>query len=467
MRPFSERPRAGSYETPEPAGRRLGAGGTFRLDPPRLRTTGDPREERHATWFELYFDLVFVAVVSQLGIALARDPSGAGYARFAALFVVTVWAWIIYTLYANRFDTDDLIFRLSKAGAMLAIAAVAVNVHRLMAGHGGTVGFATGYVAVRVLLIGLYLRARRHVTGHARRLVDIYIAGYSATTGLWLVSIVTPGLPRYGLWGAAMVTDLIVPIRAWAALPEGSVVISHLTERFGTFFIIVLGESILAVVAGVAGFELTLAAWIIAAVCFVVALCLWWIYFDLADTSVVGRGAMGLVYVYGHFALLAGVAVFGEGTKLAIAQAAHAGLTASARWGLAGGVGAFALSLAVVHLGAEWSSVSDRTFLGRIALTAWGIALAAAGGGIAPVGFVALLAGAVLGQLLLEAFTPRGGQASVWEPRASEPQAREPDADHSAPAAPAAAVHSAPGCPPLEARCSRRRPPDERPAWPG
>ena len=68
----------------------------------------------------------------------------------------------------------------------------------------------------------------------------------------WLVSIVTPGLPRYLLWGAAMVTDLIVPIRAWAALPEGSVVILHLTERFGTFFTIVLGESILAVVASLA-----------------------------------------------------------------------------------------------------------------------------------------------------------------------------------------------------------------------
>ena len=205
---------------------------------------------------------------------------------------------------------------------MLAIAAVAVNLHHVMAGHGGAVGFATGYVAVRALLIGFHIRARRHVAGPARRLVDIYLAGYSATTGLWLVSIVTPGLTRYLLWGAATVIDLLVPTRAWAALPDGSVVISHLTERFGTFFIIVLGESILAVVSGVAGFELTLAAWIIAAICFVVALCLWWVYFDLADTSVVGRGAMGLAFVYSHFALLAGVAVFGEGTKLAITQGA-------------------------------------------------------------------------------------------------------------------------------------------------
>ena len=104
------------------AGRFRGSGGTFRLEPPRLRTTADPREERHATWFELFFDLVFVAAVAQLGAALAADPSAADFARFAAVFVMVLWAWVLYTLYANRVDTADLIFRLAKSWTMLAIA---------------------------------------------------------------------------------------------------------------------------------------------------------------------------------------------------------------------------------------------------------------------------------------------------------------------------------------------------------
>ena len=122
-----------------------------------------------------------------------------------------------------------------------------------------------------------------------------------------------------------MLVDLAIPKRAWRELKGRSVVISHLTERFGTFFIIVLGESLVAAVAGVAGFEFTFESWIVAGMCFVVALCLWWIYFDLADTSVVGRGALGLIFVYVHFTLLAGVAAFGEGTKLAVMQAAQPG----------------------------------------------------------------------------------------------------------------------------------------------
>jgi len=396
--------------------RNLGAGGTFRLEPPRLRTTGDPAEERHATWFELFFDLVFVAAVSQLGAALARDPSGAVFARYVALFVVIVWAWVLYTLYANRFDTDDLIFRLAKSGAMLAIAAVAVNLHRLMEGGSGAAGFAAGYVVLRALLLAMYGRARHHVDGQGRRLSDIYLAGYSFTTGLWLVSIFVPSPGRYVLWGVAMVIDLAIPTRAWAALEGHAVVISHLTERFGTFFIIVLGESVVAVVAGVAGFEFTVQSWIVAGLCFVVALCMWWIYFDLADTSVVGRGALGLVYVYCHFPLLAGVAAFGAGTKLAIMDAAHPGMGPGPRWALAGGVGAFALSLALIHIGAEWTSYRDRTFLGRIGLAAIAITLAAAGGTIAPVAFAGIMTAAVLGQLLLEAMTPRLGAATVYDP---------------------------------------------------
>jgi low temperature requirement protein LtrA len=41
-----------------------------------------------------------------------------------------------------------------------------------------------------------------------------------------------------------MAIDLMIPTRAWATLKEQVIVISHLTERFGTFFIVVLGQAI-------------------------------------------------------------------------------------------------------------------------------------------------------------------------------------------------------------------------------
>ena len=396
--------------------RYVGAGGTFRLEPPRLRTADDLDEERHATWFELFFDLVFAVAVSQLAASLAGHPNTATFARFAALFTIVVWLWVLYTLYSNRFDTDDLVFRLAKSAAMLAIAAVAVTLHQVMEGRGGSVGFAIGCVVLRVLLIGLYIRAIRDVRGEGRRLSQIYAFGYSATTVLWLISVFVPSPAREVLWGVAMAIDLVFPTRAWATLKGHAVDISHLTERFGTFFIIVLGQTIVGVVSGVAGLEFTPASWFLAGTCFLVALCLWWIYFDLADTSVVGRGALGLVYVYAHFPLLAGVSAFGVGTKLAISEAMRPDLPPATRWALAGGIGAFALALAAVHIGAEWTSMRDPTFVSRNLLVVLALGLAAAGGGLPPLLFVGVLALAVLGQLLFEAFTPRAGAASVVEP---------------------------------------------------
>lgn len=389
---------------------------TFRIDPPRLRTLAESDEERHATWFELYFDLVFAAAVAQLANALSQDPSGAVFARFVGLFVVVAWASMGFVFYANRFDTDDLIYRLAKSCAMLAIAAVAVNLRRVMAGHGGAVGFAVGYVIVRSLLIALYVRARHHIHGAGRRMTDVYIACFSFTTGLWFVSIFVPGPFRYVLWGVALAIDLAVPPRAWRQLPGAPIVVSHLTERFGTFFIIVLGESVVGVVSGVAGFEFSVESWILASACFLIALCMWWIYFDLADTSVLGRGVLGVVYIYAHLPLLAGVAMFGAGTKLAITHAADPTLGAAARWALGGGIAAFALALALLHMGAEWTSLRDRTFLGRIVLAVFAVGLACGGGGLAALTFVLLLVGGVLGQLMLEAFTFPAGAASIWEP---------------------------------------------------
>jgi low temperature requirement protein LtrA len=232
-----------------------------------------------------------------------------------------------------------------------------------------------------------------------------------------------PAPYRFLLWGLAIAIDLVAPPRAWPALEGPPIVVSHLIDRFGTFFIIVLGESVVAVVAGVAGFEFNAQSWAVASICFVIALCMWWIYFDLADTSVLGRGVLGVIYIYAHLPLLAGVAAFGAGTKLAITHADHAQLEAGARWALAGGIAAFVLSLAVLHIGAEWTSPHERTFLGRIALALLLIALAAFGGRITPLAFVLIVAAGVLGQLLLEAFTFSAGAASVWEPPPSAERA--------------------------------------------
>jgi low temperature requirement protein LtrA len=91
------------------------------LVPPRLRTVAED-SERHASWLELFFDLVFVVAITVLSHELVEDHSAGGFLRFAALFAPVYVAWQGFSIDADRFDSDDLVLRLAFFGAMAAIA---------------------------------------------------------------------------------------------------------------------------------------------------------------------------------------------------------------------------------------------------------------------------------------------------------------------------------------------------------
>ncbi len=62
------------------------------LRPPRLRTleVDGLAGARHASWLELFYDLVFVVIIAELAHKLGGRVSWPGVAAFAALFV-PVW----------------------------------------------------------------------------------------------------------------------------------------------------------------------------------------------------------------------------------------------------------------------------------------------------------------------------------------------------------------------------------------
>jgi low temperature requirement protein LtrA len=73
----------------------------------QLRYVAGVNPARKVTWLELFFDLIFVAAVAQVGEPLRGDYSLAGLARFSLLFALIWWAWIGNSVFATRFDTDD------------------------------------------------------------------------------------------------------------------------------------------------------------------------------------------------------------------------------------------------------------------------------------------------------------------------------------------------------------------------
>jgi low temperature requirement protein LtrA len=75
--------------------------------------------------------------------------------------------------------------------------------------------------------------------------------------------------------------ELPVPWYIWfKKQPVSDISASHIPERFGLFTIIVLGESVVAAARGLTEQRWQPEAVATAAFGFLVAICVWWIYFD-------------------------------------------------------------------------------------------------------------------------------------------------------------------------------------------
>jgi low temperature requirement protein LtrA len=66
-----------------------------------------------------------VLFVTRCADVLAENETVTGGLKFAAILAVGWWAWASTTLYANRFDTDDAIFRLLTLTGMAGVIAMA------------------------------------------------------------------------------------------------------------------------------------------------------------------------------------------------------------------------------------------------------------------------------------------------------------------------------------------------------
>jgi low temperature requirement protein LtrA len=320
------------------------------VEPPRLRTAaGEDVDDRRATWLELFFDLVFVAAVGQLSNALAAHPTFPRFLGFVALFVPVWWLWMGFTFYANRFDTDDLPYRLLTLLAMFLVAVLSTTVRGVF--HGSSTGFALAYLCARVILLVLYERARRHVP-EARRLATIFLAAFGVATGFWIVSLALPAPSRYVLWGIALALELAAPLFAWRQLPQAPIHPRHIPERFGLLTLIVLGESVLGVVLGIAHVPWGAASAATAAGGFAAAAALWWIYFEFLDETTIGaRGLVGgLTYTYMHFPIVVGLAALGAGVKLAILSAGGEARYDDTSWILCAGLALTMVGLAAIQL---------------------------------------------------------------------------------------------------------------------
>jgi low temperature requirement protein LtrA len=343
-----------------------------------------------------------VAAVAALAQELHDDVTVKGILVFCALFVPIWWAWMGFTWYATAFDNDDVIFRLAYLGVMLLVIIVAASIEDVKGD--ATEAFVIAYASMTAVLAALWLRARYHATGGPRRFTTRYAVGNAVGSLIWFGSVAFEPPTQHWIWVAAMLVLLTTPVVAVRSMAEQSFDSIHIPERYGLFTLIVLGESIVVVAAGIAEFNLETDVLLTAAVGFGIAACAWWVYFDYMDASALSRNTLlpAFVWGYGHLLIFAGIAAASVGVQLGVEAAVQEdAMRAEERAILAGGLAAYLFAIGAIR----WVTVKrvDATVAARFLVAALAVAVGFAGRGVHPGLVLLVLFLGTLGHTLYEA----------------------------------------------------------------
>ena len=320
----------------------------------RPRSPHEPH--RAATPLELLFDLVFVVAIAQAAAAfhhsITEHHVAEGLLGFLTVFFGIWWAWMNFTWFASAYDCDDVPYRLAVFLQITGALIFAAGVKQMFATHDFNIGTIVGYVVMRLAQVGQWVRAGLSDPAH-RTTAFRYAIGVTLCQLAWIVAYLGP--PSWAMLSFLVVgpAELLTPV--WA---ERAGVTTwhphHITERYGLFTIIVLGESILAATIAVqAALEsgerfASLLPIIISGLIIVYAM--WWLYFYRPVHDLLRHGHLRRAFVwgYGHFIVFSAAAAVGAGLSVAVdVVSRHAA------------IGAFGAGMAVaipvaLYVGALW-----------------------------------------------------------------------------------------------------------------
>jgi len=329
------------------------------LGPPRVRVE---EPERSTTRLELFFDLAFVVALGELALHFADDLGVDGWLWSIGTFVALWWVWAGFTVYANRFDSDDVVYRVCKLAAMAGVLGCAAALPT--ARSGVPVSFVLCYAGTQLLLAVLYLRAARHLH-EAAPVAAVYLAGLGVGIVLWLAALPVPPTARGWFGLAAVVVASSAPVLGRRRTAAVTLHLQHLPERVALLVILVLGEVTAACVLGLKEAHWTAASTVAAGLAFVLGAALWWLYFDTAGAATTSslRDAMEDegdddaedeeestaafdFYLYGQLPALLGLLVAGVGIEHAVAEAGKDALPWATLLPMCAGIALYLLALA-------------------------------------------------------------------------------------------------------------------------
>jgi low temperature requirement protein LtrA len=275
--------------------------------------------EKRVVPLELFFDLVFVFAVTQVTVLMSHKPTWEGLGQGLLVLIALWWCWGAYAWLTNYIASDEGLERLLMFVVMgaLLIAALAVP----HAFDDDALLFGLAYAIARWMHIFIWAEANDDVDiGQA--IVRLARTAVPGPALLIVAGLVDDGTLRALLWIVGLSIDYAGPYVY--GVSGFRVSAGHFAERFSLIVIIALGESIVAIGAGVT--EELDAGILAAAICGLALSCaLWWAYFDVV--AVVAERRFRRMepelrvriardsYSYIHLPMIAGIVLVALGVK--------------------------------------------------------------------------------------------------------------------------------------------------------
>jgi len=351
----------------------------------RPRTHREVITERRVSFLELFYDLVYVALIARIATVLHGAVTVEGVATFVVMFGLLWVGWFNGTILHDAHGRPDVRNRLLTFLQMFAIAVMAVFAPT--AGAEGGAGFAISYTVFLLILLGQWYRVARierddQLYGPIARRYTLLMAVMTAWTA---ASIFVPAGARVWMWGGflciyiiGMVATALVPRPDADSARQSAdpMATDSLLERYALFVIIVLGEVVASVVAGVGAVEgLTPKVFLTGFAGLAVGIAFWWTYFDMVGMRAPRRGTKD-VYLYTLAQLPLTLAITGVGAATVSLIEHTEGADPAASWTFAGFVALAMLSLgAIAPLLQDWERL--RAMFRPATLAGYAVALLA------------------------------------------------------------------------------------------
>jgi low temperature requirement protein LtrA len=291
--------------------------------PPRAH--GEVIADRQVSVLELFYDLVYVAVIGQAAHHLAEHVTVRGVAEFAVVFALIWIAWINGSLYLELHGREDgrtrsIVFL--QMGILVLLAAFTAD-----AADTSGRGFAVVYAIYQVLQTWLWYsvwRQDRRDDSEYQALAGRYVVGMGLSAAVIGASAFLSATPRLLVWaglGVAWIVGIVLAARS-SRVGLGLTPTDSLVERFGLFTIIVLGEVVLGVVAGLSAAERDAKTIITGLLALWLGFGFWWIYFDLVGRRLprADGGALSN-WVMSHLPITGAITAAGAGMVSLIGHA--------------------------------------------------------------------------------------------------------------------------------------------------